>query len=70
MVERIISKGFIVISAYMYMFALVALVLFVVAILANAFFKSNRFNLEEIRKFFLTSLWFMTAFALMDYFLV
>lgn len=70
MVERIIAKGFIVISAYMYMFALVALVLFVLAMLANAFFKSNRFNLEEIRKFFLTSLWFMTAFAIMDYFLV
>jgi len=70
MVERIIAKGFIVISAYMYMFALVALVLFVLAMLANAFFKSNRFNLEEIRKLFLTSLWFMTAFAIMDYFLV
>ena len=38
MIESIMAKGFIAISAYMYMFALVALILFIVAIVANAFF--------------------------------
>ena len=44
MIESIMAKGFIAISAYMYVFALLALILFIVAIIANAFFKSNRFN--------------------------
>lgn len=70
MIESIMAKGFIAISAYMYMFALVALILFIVAIVVNAFFKANRFNVEEIRKLFLTNLSFMTVFALLDYFLV
>lgn len=37
MIESIMAKGFIAISAYMYVFALLALILFIVAIIANAF---------------------------------
>ena len=37
MIESIMAKGFIAISAYMYMFALVALILFIVAIVANVY---------------------------------
>ena len=70
MIESIMEKGFSAISAYMYMFALVALILFIVAAVANAFSRSNRFNIEEIRKLFLTNLSFMTVFALLNFFLV
>jgi hypothetical protein len=64
------ENGFMALSAYIYMFALVSLVLFVVAVIANAIIKSARFDITEIRKLFLTNLTFMTVFALLDHFLV
>jgi hypothetical protein len=69
-INKIMENGFMALSAYIYMFALVSLVLFVVAVIANAIIKSARFDITEIRKLFLTNLTFMTVFALLDHFLV
>ena len=39
-------------------------------IIANAFTKKSKFNTDEIRKVLLYNLWFMTLFAVLDYFLI
>ena len=64
------EHGFIGLAAYVYIFALVSLVLFAAAAVANAFMRSGSFDLVEIRKLFLTNLSFTLVFALLDYFLV
>lgn len=70
MISKIMENGFIALAAYVYVFALISLILFVVAAVANAFMKHGKFDMSEIRKLFLTNLSFMLIFALLDYFLV
>lgn len=70
MIRMIIEKGFIALAAYVYIFAFISLILFVVAAVANAFMKNGKFDIAEIRKFFFINLVFMLVFALLDYFLV
>ena len=70
MIDKIMSNGFIALAAYIYIFALVSLVLFAVAATCNAFLKSGKFDLVEIRKLFFTNLSFMLVFALLDHFLI
>lgn len=70
MISKIMENGFIALAAYVYVFALISLILFVVAAVANAFMKHGKFDMTEIRKLFLTNLVFMLIFALLDYFLV
>jgi len=70
MISKIMENGFIALAAYVYVFALISLILFVVAAVANAFMKHGKFDMAEIRKLFLTNLVFMLIFALLDYFLV
>lgn len=70
MISKIMENGFIALAAYVYVFALISLILFVAAAVANAFMKHGKFDMAEIRKLFLTNLSFMLIFALLDYFLV
>lgn len=70
MISKITENGFIALAAYVYVFALISLILFVAAAVANAFMKHGKFDMAEIRKLFLTNLSFMLIFALLDYFLV
>lgn len=70
MINEIMEKGFNALTAYVYIFALVSFVLFVVAAIANVFMKQEKFDLHEIRKLFLTNLIFMLIFSLLDYFLI
>ena len=51
-------------------FALISLILFVVAVVANAFVKNGKFDVAEIRKLLFNNMIFMLVFALLDYFLV
>lgn len=46
------------------------LILFVVAVVANAFIKNGKFDVAEIRKLLFNNMVFMLVFALLDYFLV
>ena len=70
MISKIMENGFIALAAYVYVVALISLILFVAAAVANAFVKHGKFDMAEIRKLFLTNLVFMLIFALLDYFLV
>lgn len=70
MISRIMEKGFVALAAYSYLFALISLILFVAAAVANAFMKHGKFDMAEIRRLFLTNFIFMLVFALLDYFLV
>lgn len=70
MINKIMENGFLALAAYVYIFAFVSLILFVVAAIANAFMKHGKFDMAEIRKLFLTNLAFSLVFALLDYFLV
>lgn len=70
MIQDIMQRGFSALAAYIYLFALVSFGLYVVAAVSNAFVKNCRFNLEEIRKLFISNLAFVSAFALLDYFLI
>ena len=70
MISKIMENGFIALAAYVYVFALISLILFVAAAVANAFVKHGKFDMAEIRKLFLTNLVFMLIFALLDYFIV
>ena len=68
MINKILERGFIALAAYSYIFALISLILFVVAVVANAFIKNGKF--VEIRKLLFNNMIFMLVFALLDYFLV
>lgn len=70
MINKILERGFIALAAYSYVFALITLILFIVAVVANAFIKNGRFDIAEIRKLLMTNMIFMLVFALLDYFLV
>lgn len=70
MINRILERGFIALAAYSYIFALISLILFVFAVVANAFIKNGRFDVAEIRKLLFNNMIFMLVFALLDYFLV
>lgn len=70
MINKILERGFIALAAYSYIFALISLILFVVAVVANAFIKNGKFDVVEIRKLLFTNMIFMLVFALLDYFLV
>lgn len=70
MINKILERGFIALAAYSYIFALISLILFVVAVVANAFIKNGKFDIGEIRKLLMTNMTFMLVFALLDYFLV
>ena len=70
MISKIMENGFIALAAYVYIFALVSLILFVIAAIANAFMKHSKFDIAEIRKLFFTNIVLSLVFALLDYFLV
>ena len=70
MINKIIERGFIALAAYSYMFALISLILFVVAVIINAFLKNGKFDIAEIRKLLLNNMIFMLVFSLLDYFLI
>ena len=70
MIKSIMEKGFIALAAYVYIFALVSLILFVVGAIVNAFLKHGKLDIAEIRKLFRTNLAFSLVFALLDYFLI
>ena len=70
MIEKIMENGFNALSAYMYLFALGSFGLFLLASVVNAMSRRRPFDIEEIRKFFVTSLAYMLVFALLDYFLI
>ena len=70
MIKKIMDNGFSALAAYTFVFSMVMLALFVIAIIANACTKKSKFNTEEIRKVLLMSLGFMTLFAILDYFLI
>jgi len=70
MINKILERGFIALAAYSYIFALINLILFVVAVVANAFIKNGKFDVAEIRKLLFNNMIFMLVFALLDYFLV
>ncbi len=70
MINKILERGFIALAAYSYLFALITLVLFIVAVIANAFIRNGHFDTAEIRKLLITNMTFMLVFALLDYFLV
>ena len=70
MINKILERGFIALAAYSYLFALISLILFVVAVVANAFIKNGKFDVAEIRKLLFNNMIFMLVFALLDYFLV
>lgn len=70
MIKNIMENGFSALAAYTFIFSLITLALFVIAMISNACTKKSKFNTGEIRKAFLSNLIFMTLFALLDYFLV
>lgn len=70
MINKILERGFIALAAYSYIFSLISLILFVVAVVANAFIKNGKFDVAEIRKLLFNNMIFMLVFALLDYFLV
>jgi hypothetical protein len=70
MINKILERGFIALAAYSYLFAFITLILFIAAVVANAFIKNGRFDIAEIRKLLMTNMTFMLVFALLDYFLV
>lgn len=70
MINKILELGFIALAAYSYLFAFITLILYIVAVVANAFIKNGRFDIAEIRKLLLNNMIFMLVFALLDYFLV
>ena len=70
MIANVMNNGFSALAAYMFIFTMVMVGLFVVAVIANAFTKKSKFNTDEIRKVLLYNLWFMTLFAVLDYFLI
>ena len=70
MINKILEHGFIALAAYSYLFALISLILFVVAVIANALIKNGKFDVAEIRKLLINNMIFMLVFALLDYFLV
>ena len=70
MINKILELGFIALATYSYIFALISLILFVVAVVANAFIKNGKFDVVEIRKLLFNNMIFMLVFALLDYFLV
>lgn len=70
MINKILESSFIALAAYSYLFALITLILFIVAVVANAFIKNGRFDTVEIRKLLITNMIFMLVFSLLDYFLV
>ena len=70
MIEKIMENGFNALSAYMYLFALGSFGLFLLASVVNAMSRRRPFDIEAIRKFFVTSLAYMLVFALLDYFLI
>lgn len=70
MIKTIMENGFSALAAYTFVFSMVMLVLFVLAVIANACTKKSKFNTEEIRKVLFANLGFMTLFALLDYFLI
>lgn len=70
MINRILERGFNALAAYSYLFALISLILFVVAVVTNAFIKNGKFDVAEIRKLLFNNMIFMLVFTLLDYFLV
>lgn len=70
MINKILERGFIALAAYSYLFAFITLILFVIAVVANAFIKNEKFDVAEIRKLLFNNMIFMLVFALLDYFLV
>lgn len=70
MIQNIMSNGFRALVAYVYIFAVITLVLYVIASVANAFMRTGKFDTAEIGKLFRTNLIFTTIFALLDYFLI
>lgn len=70
MIQNIMSNGFRALAAYVYIFAVITLVLYIIASVSNAFMRNEKFNTAEIRKLFMTNLTFSTIFALLDYFLI
>lgn len=70
MIQNIMSNGSRALAAYVYIFAVITLVLYIIASVSNAFMRNEKFNTAEIRKLFMTNLTFSTIFALLDYFLI
>lgn len=70
MIQNIMSNGFRALAAYVYIFAVITLVLYIIASVSNAFMRNGKFDTAEIRKLFMTNLTFSTIFALLDYFLI
>ena len=70
MIQNIMSNGFRALAAYVYIFAVITLILYIVASVTNAFMRNGKFDTAEIRKHFMTNLTFSTVFALLDYFLI
>lgn len=70
MIQNIMANGFRALAAYVYIFAVITLVLYIIASVANVFIKTGKFNTAEIRKLFMINLTFSTIFALLDYFLI
>lgn len=63
MINKILERGFIALAAYSYIFALISLILFVVAVVANAFIKNGKFDVAEIRKLLFNNMIFMLEFG-------
>lgn len=70
MIQNIMSNGFRALAAYVYIFAVITLILYIVASVTNAFMRNGKFDTAEIRKLFMTNLTFSTVFTLLDYFLI
>lgn len=70
MIQNIMANGFRALAAYVYIFAVITLILYIIASVANVFIKTGKLNTAEIRKLFMTNLAFSTIFALLDYFLI
>ena len=70
MINAVMAGGFRTLTAYMFVFALISLIFFIVTAVINAVSRSSRFYMAQIRGLFTGSLGFMTLFALLDYFLV
>lgn len=69
MISKIMENGFIALAAYIYVFALISLILFVAAAVANAFMKHGKLIWQRYANFFDESC-VHADFALLDYFLV
>lgn len=70
MIEAIMANGFSALAGYLFNFAVATLILYVVAAIANACFRTARIDTAEIGKLFRTNLIFGMIFMLLDYFLV